>query len=65
MYWNIKRRIYIESGMVGISIFLMSVSVVGLGLLMLSKETLNRQNAESDKTIRTDSKLILNKSDQS
>ena len=51
--------------MVGISIFLMSVSLVGLGLLMLSKETLNRQKAESDKTVGTDSISILNKNDES
>ena len=49
--------------MLGISIFLMSVSLVGLGLLLLSKEILNRQNAEADKNIKNDSSSILNKSD--
>ena len=51
--------------MVGISIFLMSVSFIGLGLLTLSKETLNRQSAESDKNVKTDSISILNKMDES
>ena len=53
-----------KAEMVGISIFLMSVSLVGLGLLMMSKETLNRQNAESDKSVRTGSLSTLNKSDR-
>ena len=45
--------------MIGISIFLMTISLLGLGLLLLSKETLNRQNAETDRNIKTDRFAIL------
>ena len=65
IWWNLKRNIYMKAEMVGISIFLMSVSFIGLGLLTLSKETLNRQSAESDKNVKTDSISILNKMDES
>ena len=37
----------------------MTISLLGLGLLMLSKETLNRQNAETDGNIKNEKFSIL------
>ena len=45
--------------MIGISIFLMTISLLGLGLLLLSKETLNRQNAETEGNMKNETFSIL------